>query len=491
MANRTGGGRRLPFGPLANSRSLASVGRAARRRSPGAVTAPRSTDGPVEPRDNGARQSAPHPGQSTAPRSSSGMPVVGPPRLPSSDAETRERRVGLTPVSLFLTLLVAYVLIKVQLVLVLVLLALVFATIIEHPVQQLERRHIPRGLGILAVYAAIIASLTLLFVVLAPTIGDQASTFREEVPQRLEDLRLSWRENRNPLLNGPGQDLLSRGINLVENPGDDISVPQQAAIGVLTGVGGGIVGALTIFVIAFYYLMEKAWLRRLVLLEIPPEGRNRVSRIWDNVEAKVGDWLRGQLTLCLVIGVTATIGYGILDVPFWPLLGLWAGLTEIIPIVGPWIGGVPAVVIALTQSWNTAFLVIGFIVVLQLTENTVLVPRIMRGAVGLTPLTVFVAILAGTQFLGIVGALLAIPIAAAVQVVLTDYFNARRAANEANGSALPGWRFMRGPLGPVPLHPTPPEAADASPGPSARQESMSHSSTTSARPRPAGAPPER
>jgi predicted PurR-regulated permease PerM len=247
---------------------------------------------------------------------------------------------------------------------------------------------------------------------------------------------------------------------MIESPGEGVDVPRQPLIGFALGVGGGIVGALTVFVIAFYYLMEKVWLRRLILLEIAPGPRERVDRIWGNVEAKVGDWLRGQLLLCLAIGMTATIGYGVLGVRFWPLLGLWAGLTEIIPIIGPWLGGVPAVIIALTQSWNKALLVIGFILLLQLLENTVLVPRIMRGAVGLTPLTVFVAILAGTQFLGVLGALLAIPVAAAVQVVLSDYFEARREAKRTGGAALPGWRWMRGPLTPVPLQPAPVDPAE-------------------------------
>ena len=154
---------------------------------------------------------------------------------------------------------------------------------------------------------------------------------------------------------------------------------------------------MTVLIISFYYLMEKSWIRRLVLLDSAPETRIRVSRIWDEVEQKVGDWLRGQLTLCLVIGVTATVGYAVLGIQFWPLLGLWAGITEIVPILGPWLGGVPAVIIALTQGWEKALLVIGFVVLLQLTENAVLVPRVMRGAVGLTPLTVFIAILAGTE----------------------------------------------------------------------------------------------
>ena len=155
------------------------------------------------------------------------------------------------------------------------------------------------------------------------------------------------------------------------------------------------------------------------------------------------DWLRGQLTLCLVIGVTATIGYAVMGIQFWPLLGLWAGITEIIPILGPWLGGIPAVIIALTQGWEKALLVIGFVVLLQLTENAVLVPRVMRGAVGLTPLTVFIAILVGTEFAGIAGALLAIPIAAVIQVMLSHYTEARREAKLAGLSALPGWRWMR------------------------------------------------
>ncbi len=364
----------------------------------------------------------------------------------------RDRRPGLTPATLFLTLLVAYVLTKVQLVLVLMLLALLFATVIEHPVQLLERRRVPRGLGILIVYVVILTGLALPGVLLAPEVGDQVQIFREDAPVQLAELRESWRDSGNPLLSGTGADLLDRGIRTIRNPPEEAEVPQEAAVNVLTGVGGFIVGALTLLVIAFYYLMEKALLRQVVLLELAPGTRERVSRVWDNVERKVGDWLRGQLTLCLIIGVTATVGYGILGVHFWPVLGLWAGITELIPIVGPWLGGVPAVVIALTQSWNHALLVIGFIILLQMLENVVLVPRVMRGAVGLTPLTVFVAILAGTEFMGLAGALLAIPIAAAVQVLITDYLDARRQANQLRTATalapLPAWRWMRGPLGP-------------------------------------------
>jgi len=344
--------------------------------------------------------------------------------------------------------------------------------VIQTPVDALERRHIPRPLAILLIYVAIIGAFTVLFMLLSPVIREQATAFREQAPQSLTELRRAWQESGNALLAGPGQQLLGRGIAFVENPNQaqGVSVPQGAALGLLTGLGGGIVGLITVLIISFYYLMEKSWIRRIVLLDSAPETRIRVSRIWDEVEQKVGDWLRGQLTLCLVIGVMATIGYGLLGIQFWPLLGLWAGITEIIPILGPWLGGIPAVIIALTQGWEKALLVIGFVVLLQLTENAVLVPRVMRGAVGLTPLTVFIAILAGTEFAGIPGALLAIPIAAVIQVMVSHYTEARREAKLAGRSALPGWRWMRGSVSPPAFAPmTSPDAGDDS-GPVASLE---------------------
>jgi predicted PurR-regulated permease PerM len=354
-----------------------------------------------------------------------------------------ERR-GLTPLTLFLVLLLAYVMIQIELVLVITLLALVFATVIERPVQLLERRHVPRAIGILTVYAAIIGVVVLLIVGIAPIVSDQFSNLRDELPGQLEELQAEWNRSANPVLNGTGANLLGQAREAIARPPDP---PQEAAVNVLTGLVGGILGALSLLVIAFYYLMEKPLLKRLVLDEFTPATRSRVERVWDDVEHKVGGWIRGQLTLSLIIGVLATIGYGILDVRFWPLLGLIAGITEIIPIIGPWLGGIPAVIVALTDGWQKAAFVVGFILLLQFLENTVLVPRVMRGAVGLTPLTVFVAVLAGTNFIGPAGAVLAIPIAALIQVILTDYLDARRLARHRPSETVSGWRWMRGALG--------------------------------------------
>lgn len=350
---------------------------------------------------------------------------------------------GITPTSLFLVLLLFWIVTQVQLVLVLGLLALLFGTILEGPVRFFQKRRFPRPAAILVVYIIIIGSLALLVFSIAPGIADQASEFSEKVPAQLRELRNDWRASDNGLLSGLGVDVLNRAIDTVEGD-SDVNVSQDAvarAIPVVTSITGVIVSTVTLLVITFYYLLEKRLLRGLILDTLTPRFRARVDHLWTEVENKVGGWLRGQLLLCLIIGVIATVAYGIIGLDFWPLLGLWAGLTEIIPIIGPWIGGIPAVLIALTISWETTLITIAVIVGMQSLENWVLVPRVMRGAVGLTPLTVFVAILAGTQFMGVVGAVLAIPIAATIQVILTDFLE-RRADRDERNTARSGWRWM-------------------------------------------------
>ncbi len=367
--------------------------------------------------------------------------VTPEPPLPPVPAEPGPggRQGGLTPVSLLIVLIIGYLLLKVQIVLVLVLMALLFATVIERPVNELERRHIPRSLSILAVYVAILGTIGLSGMLLAPKIADEARRFRQEAPSQLRELRDEWRISSNSLLRGAGVQALNRAIDIIEKP---TAPPQEYAIGIVSGIVGGVVGMISVFVMTFYYLMEKAFLRRVILEQMQPPVRSRVERTWDRVEAQVGRWLRGQLILMLVIGVASTIGYGLLGLRFWPLLGLFAGITEAIPIVGPWIGGTPAVIIAMTMSWEKAFLTVAFVAALQASENWVLVPRVMRGAVGLTPLTVLVAILAGSTFMNVLGAFLAIPIAAAVQVIVADYLRERRQADRQYEGQPAGWRWM-------------------------------------------------
>jgi predicted PurR-regulated permease PerM len=145
------------------------------------------------------------------------------------------------------------------------------------------------------------------------------------------------------------------------------------------------------------------------------------------------------LVLCLTIGALSTIGYFLLGLQFWLALGILAGITEIIPFIGPFLGGGTAVAIAFTESWQKALAVAIFAVVLQQLEGAFLVPRIMRNAVGMTPLTVILAVLVGGSLGGPLGAVLAIPVGAAVQVLVQDLLRSRAEATDSVLRNLDDW----------------------------------------------------
>jgi len=343
---------------------------------------------------------------------------------PTGDSGSRP---SLTPASLLIVLLIFYLVVQTQTIVLLMLFSILFATVIERPVLRLESRGMPRAVGILTVYVVLLLGLVLLGFIFVPLISAEARTFSAQAPSLIQELADQWRTSDSRLLARTGYRLLMQLKFRLDNPPPPTG---GTAIGLITGVGAVIFGLVATFVIGFYYLMEKHLVKRLLLQNLQPATRDRVNSVWIDVEAKVGDWLRGQLLLCVIIGVASGFGYGLLGLRFWLLLALFAGVTEIVPVIGPWIGGIPAFAVALLDSWQKAAIVAGFIVLLQFTENSILVPRVMRGVIGLSPLTVFLAVLAGGQFMGPLGALLAIPFAAAIQVIIYDALRVRRERRE-------------------------------------------------------------
>ncbi|CAA9558179.1 MAG: hypothetical protein AVDCRST_MAG18-853 [uncultured Thermomicrobiales bacterium] len=365
------------------------------------------------------------PGQATA-----AIPVV--------PVETEEHpRRGLTPVTFLLTLFLAYFLYKVQIVVITLIVGILLATAISGPTELLTKRfHMPRGLSILLVYIAILAGLGAFFYLIIPPVITEGTRFVREVPTLIED----WRGQLLASNNGLIRNAATRAFEVIDRAqGGGVPVPTNLAVGIVSGIGGGLVTLFTLFLIAFYWITEKALIKRAVSSLFAPGQRSRVLHLWTEVEAKMGAWIRGQLLLMAVVGGLATVTYGIIGLPFWLILGVIAGLTEAIPNVGPILGAIPAVLIALSVDWKLALGVIAFVSVLQLLENAVLVPRIMKGAVGLSPLTVILAILAGSEFRGVAGALLAVPIAGAISVILNDMLREKREREQEQATRPSDW----------------------------------------------------
>ena len=169
---------------------------------------------------------------------------------------------------------------------------------------------------------------------------------------------------------------------------------------------------------------------------VPDRSRDRLAKTLVIGEARMSSWLIGQLALMLILGVCSTIAFGVLHVKYFVLLGVLMGLLNIIPIAGGLVTIVLAAGVAATDSWSKMAGVLIFYVIYIQIENGFLTPRIMRSRVNLLGLSVIVALLVGSDLAGIVGALVAIPTAALIAVIIDEYFVQQDAAEAAQAAAL-------------------------------------------------------
>jgi predicted PurR-regulated permease PerM len=180
-----------------------------------------------------------------------------------------------------------------------------------------------------------------------------------------------------------------------------------------------IFGALaTVVTLIFFWLHERARLQRFVLAFLPLDRRRGTRRGWNDVEDRLGRWVRAQLILMILMGISTGLAYTLLGVPAALVLGLAAGLFEAVPLVGPFLGAIPALVVAATVRPELILAVAVVYAVVQILESNVVVPMVMRNTIGLSPFIVLVSILLGAGLGGMLGALLAVPLAASAEIIL-------------------------------------------------------------------------
>ena len=301
-------------------------------------------------------------------------------------------------------------------VLLLLFVAILLASALE-PILGLVRDRLPLGRGatILVVYIVFIVAVIGLAVVVVPAAIGQGQKIVAGLPAFLDSIR-AWASTLRPAIIGRSVIELTDSVqSIIAQPGkaDATQVVKVGAAAVET-----VVSVATLLTIVFFWLLEHARLQRYMLAYLPADRRAGVRDAWNEVETRLGLWVRGQLTLMGVMGVATGIAYTLLGVPGALLLGLIAAVTEAIPIIGPLLGAIPAILVAATVSPQLALIVAGIYVVIQLIEGSVLVPLVMRNTIGISPLFVLVSLLVGGAVGGLVGAFLAVPIAASVEIVL-------------------------------------------------------------------------
>lgn len=309
----------------------------------------------------------------------------------------------------------------------LVYLSLMLALGISPAIAWLERhpwfgakRKTPRWAAVLVFYLIAAVALVGLYMIVVPPFIAQAGELWERAPAYVEKGQRWMVEHQLQRRIFTMQQLLERSPD-----------PNAAVSGVLFAINrvmGALLAAFTVVLLSVYFLLDGESLFRMYVRALPKESRGHWWRISSDVATKVGAWMGGQAFLCVLIGVTSALGFWLIGLPYFYVLALVCGIGELVPIVGPIVAAIPCVLVASTVSANTAFITAVYLFVQQQVENNIVIPRLMQSQTGVSPLIVMVAILVGGEFLGVIGALLAVPTAAVIQILIREYLDSREPA---------------------------------------------------------------
>lgn len=337
------------------------------------------------------------------------------------------------------TAAVAYLLLDIIL---LLFLGIVVAAALQPWHVVLSRWGIPKGVAVLLIYFCLFVGLGLIALVVGPVLLEQIGMFVAEVPGTYASARAYLRASGAAPLQFLGQSL-PQFESLMQDLTDLAPQLYEGTLGLTTSLVKLPAYFITVCAIGFYWTMEVPGFERLLLSLLAVERRPRALNIWHEIESKLGAFIRGQGLAMLAIGAASAVGYALIGLPNILALGVLAGLLEAVPLVGPILAVVPAILVALPLGPQTVFLVIGLAVLLQVIENNILIPRIMQHAVGVSALVGLLAVLAFGTLYGILGVLIAIPMAAVIQVLLdTMVVNAEAVAQPAGLVGSP-WAELR------------------------------------------------
>jgi predicted PurR-regulated permease PerM len=275
-------------------------------------------------------------------------------------------------------------------------------------------RKLSRGTAVMIVYLPFLAMVLVLGLLIVPRFIADTRALGAQLPTLIERNILTPLEPYVPV--GIIREELRNGVEL----------PRSRVFAYMRNAAAAIASVFAVLFMVAYMLIDAERLRNLFLLVYPPEERGQRRRTLIRIGKRMSGWLSAQLLLSAIIGVATFVGLTALRIPYALPLAIIAAVGELIPVIGPTVGAVPALIVALLHSRWQFWSVLAFAFLLQKAENYFIVPRVMARKVSVSPLAVFIAFLIGASLLGVMGAILAIPVAAIAQVAFDEAFVRRR-----------------------------------------------------------------
>ena len=285
-------------------------------------------------------------------------------------------------------------------------------------VTRLQRKGVPRALGAAAAYAGVLGIFALSGALIYPIAADQARELSDDWPE-IKAKAEGWIDDAAELSEGTFFEFTREDLEDAFS-NDNTTFRQQ--LDQARDLGIRIFHVLLVLVlspiIAFYLLVDAPRVREVMQSLVPAGAKDEVNHVAHRLNRAIGGFFRGQLMVAIIVGVMCSVGLAIIGLRFWFLVGMIAGIFNIIPLIGPWVGGVPGIVIALTTGSSVqAVGVVVVMVVVQQIDNHFITPQVMQRAVQLHPAAVILALLAGGSLMGFLGLLLAVPLAAVLKIV--------------------------------------------------------------------------
>ncbi|MBI5077693.1 AI-2E family transporter [Candidatus Falkowbacteria bacterium] len=331
----------------------------------------------------------------------------------------------MTIIKFFLVVIALFFLYLIKEVLAILFISLIFASAVDSWVDKLEKIKFPRWLSILLIYIGLIIIVFFAVYILIPPITEQISQLANNFPSYTEKIGGAIESLKNYSADHGVLGELDNGISAIK---DNLSQFLSSAFSTVAGIFGGIVSFFVVLVITFYMTVEESAIKRTITFILPDKYQPFTLQLINKIQRKIGDWLKGQLLLSLIVGLLVYVGLLILGVNYALVLAVIAAVGEFVPYLGPCIAAVPAVFLTFTQSPIKGLFVLILYVIIQQIENQILVPKVMQKVVGLNPIISIVALLVGAKVAGIVGVILAIPVATAISVIANEIWQAREAA---------------------------------------------------------------
>lgn len=303
-------------------------------------------------------------------------------------------------------------------VLVILLFAIIIASAISPFANWLDSKGFPRLLGVLLLFLSILGLMILFFSMIIPYVSTEINQLTVALPKLLQNLSSTLEnvQSSSPKF----LDFLSEIQNGLDGLSSYLQQSAQSVVGMVINIFGGIMSFIAIIIISFYLSVTKKGIESFLGSVVPEKYEGYVVNLWKRSEIKVGQWLQGQVLLSFIVGLVVYVGLSLMGIKFALVLGILAMVLEVVPMIGPVLSAIPAVFFAFLQTPTLGLWVILFYIIMQQFENHVLVPIVFGKTIGLNPVVVVIALLIGSQLAGVLGAILAVPVATIIVELLDD-----------------------------------------------------------------------